>query len=188
MDKRDNWSNKPELNDQIVIKSSLNLIKGKAGNLSDKESNPKRGQVSNNCKATVNNTTDTTIIKSKILDKRDKKSINPGLNDQEKLKDSIIKMDGKQKGGEEAGDVAGKKKEGDDAGKLGTKINLEDEFGCKICGQVDLFKGGKNNHIFENHSQEAILIASEIVDENIKSGDKKPKFNVKSAVKVLVTL
>ena len=56
-------------NNHIVNKKSLNLIKGEAGDLSHKLSNPKRGQVVENCKTNSN-------------DKRDKQSNYSGFNDQ----------------------------------------------------------------------------------------------------------
>ena len=59
----------------IVIKKSLNLIKGEAGGLSDSVSNPKRGQVLKTCKFNVNK-------------KRDNKSNQPGSNCQELKKES----------------------------------------------------------------------------------------------------
>ena len=61
---------KKESNGHIVIKNTLNLIKGEAGSLSDNQSNPKRGQADTNCNLNLN-------------DKRDKKSNIPGFNFQE---------------------------------------------------------------------------------------------------------
>ena len=95
----------------IVIKNSLNHINGVAGGLS----NPNRGQISSNCdkrdqksiqtgsnyQLHIKESTDVDkqsesyyhncqIVKPNQY-KRDKMSTNPGLNDQEKEKDSIQK-------------------------------------------------------------------------------------------------
>ena len=61
----------------IVIKKSLNLIKGEAGGLSDSVSNPKRGQVLKKCNVIVNN-------------KRDIKSNTSGYNFQDDKKNQQL--------------------------------------------------------------------------------------------------
>ena len=48
-------------------------------------------------------------------------------------------------------------------------VDLEDEFGCKICGNISKTKMCHNEHLHKAHSKEAILIASEIVKENMRS-------------------
>ena len=72
--KRDKMSNHPEPNDhvtkkdstnldKIVIKNTLNPIKGGAGGLSDQVSNPNRGQVLNICKIILNDMLQSLMIK-----------------------------------------------------------------------------------------------------------------------------
>ena len=51
---------------EIVIKKTLNPIKGEAGGLSDQTSNPSRGQAVNICKLILSD-----IVKSIILDKKE---------------------------------------------------------------------------------------------------------------------
>ena len=61
----------------IVIKNSLNPIKGEAGGLSDPVSNPKRGQADIICNQIINN-----ILESIQVEKRDMKSMKPGSKSQ----------------------------------------------------------------------------------------------------------
>ena len=161
-DKRDHRSNKTGSNYQLVekdstnvdtksdyiyqkcptvIKNSLNLIKGEAGGLSDKLSNPKRGQVPNMCKINKKELRQIKSLNSKDFEKRDKTSIKPGLNDQEFKKDSIKKMDNKYKGGDETGDVVG--------GNNAIKHKL---YLCKLCGVKVENNTVLKEHIENKHS------------------------------------
>ena len=90
-------------------------------------SNPKRGQANTNHNKIIN-------------DKRDNKSKNPGSKFQEIEKDSTQKVDNKHEGGEEAGDEVGEKKGGNVVGGKGPEVELQDEFGCKICGKISSTK------------------------------------------------
>ena len=45
-------------------------------------------------------------------------------------------------------------------------MNLEDDFGCKICGKFSQTRKSHNEHLSKNHSKGAIDIATEIVIKN----------------------
>ena len=51
---------------------------------------------------------------------------------------------------------------------------LEDEFGCKICGNVSLNNIDHNKHVINSHSTGAISIGTEIIRAKNDSGIKLP--------------
>ena len=76
----------------IIIKKSLNLIKGEAGSLSDLKSNPNRGQAINVCQQILNH-----VVNSVILGKKDSTKVdtNLGLNVQGNKSKSVSERDKK---------------------------------------------------------------------------------------------
>ena len=141
----------------LVIKNSLNLIKGEAGCLS----NPKRGQAINYCNQIVNE-----IVKC-VISKRDNESTkpesniqviqkdstqvdtNPGFKFQDNKKDSTKKVDKQLGGGDGVGDEVGANEVGDVAGeKNNGKLKIE----CNICGNFSNNTSENYSHISSKHS------------------------------------
>ena len=125
-------------------------FKGEAGSLSDIKSNPKRGQVLNNCKLNVNNKRDkkskTPGLKDQVTKKESIKIDNKsGLNFQTLKKDSIKQRHNKVQGGDAVGDEVGKQKEGDAVGGKSFKIELDNECVCRI----------KNPNLIVQHANKA---------------------------------
>ena len=85
-------------------------------------------------------------------------------------------MDNNLKGGDEAGDAVGEKKGEDDVREINAEVELQDEFGCKICGITSPTKSSHSEHLVKNHSMGAIEIATEIVMTSHIEDDKKSKF------------
>ena len=92
----------------------------------------------------------------------------PRSNFQDIKKRFHKKMDYKLLGGDEVGDVAGEKKEGDGVGKQNGKVELEDDFGCKIFGKTSENIIDHQKHLAESHSNFAIGVAKEVVSINSK--------------------
>ena len=89
-------------------------------------------------------------------------------------------------GGDVAGDDVGVMKVGDGAGKRKAQdvvvkhlveVELEDEFGCKICGKIGQTKAGHIEHLNEEHSTGAILIAADVINKNMNRIEQGYKFD-----------
>ena len=170
-------------NDQVYKKepTTVGITSGFNYQISKKE--PKKVGINSGFNYQKNkNKKECAVIDSKCVYKRDKKSNKPGSNHQVIKKDSTD-VDTKPgfnyqeiKGGDGAGDVVGEQKAGDDGGEINSKVELHDEFGCKICGEINPTKISHMKHLTKNHSQGAIDIASKIVKKNVKRGDPKTLF------------
>ena len=75
-----------------------------------------------------------------------------------------------------AGDGVGNIKAGDCVGKHIIEVELEDEFGCKICGKISHNKSNHIEHLNEEHSTGAILIAADVVNQNTNRIDQTNKY------------
>ena len=97
--------------------------------------------------------------------KKDEKSKKPGFKYQDIKKDSN-QLDKNLGGGDEVGDVEGKGKVGDDVDEINVKHELEDDFGCKICGELSKNTKEHHWHLLKSHSESAINLAKEVINKN----------------------